>query len=62
MMMIDDVIGEIFEFFEVVGKFDNMIIIFNSDYGDYMGVFNLFLKGFFVYDLVNCVFFIWVDL
>ncbi|KMW56215.1 Choline-sulfatase [Candidatus Rhodobacter oscarellae] len=59
--MIDDAIGEILAALEASGKADNTIIIFNSDHGDYMGAFNLLLKGPFGHDSVNRVPFIWVD-
>ena len=59
--MIDDAIGEILAELEAAGKLDNTIIIFNSDHGDYMGAFNLLLKGPFAHDSVNRVPFIWVD-
>lgn len=59
--MIDDAVGEILESLEAAGKLDNTIIIFNSDHGDYMGAFNLLLKGPFAHDSVNRVPFIWVD-
>ena len=59
--MIDDAIGEILAELEAAGKLDNTIIIFNSDHGDYMGAFNLLLKGPFAHDSVNRVPFIWAD-
>lgn len=59
--MIDDAIGEILQALEDAGKLDNTIIIFNSDHGDYMGAFNLLLKGPFANESVNRVPFIWAD-
>ncbi|MEM1298147.1 MAG: sulfatase-like hydrolase/transferase [Pseudomonadota bacterium] len=59
--MIDDAIGEVLAALEATGKADNTIIIFNSDHGDYMGAFNLLLKGPYAHDSVNRVPFIWVD-
>ena len=59
--MIDDAIGEILAELEAAGKLDNTIIVFNSDHGDYMGAFNLLLKGPFAHDSVNRVPFIWAD-
>ena len=59
--MIDDAIGSILETLEKTGQLENTIIIFNSDHGDYMGAFNLLLKGPFAHETVNRVPFIWVD-
>lgn len=59
--MIDDAIGEVLQALEESGKADNTIIIFNADHGDYMGAFNLLLKGPFPHSSVNTVPFIWVD-
>ncbi|MEM5544293.1 sulfatase-like hydrolase/transferase [Sulfitobacter sp. AS92] len=59
--MIDDQIGEILKALEENGQSDNTIIIFNADHGDYMGAFDLLLKGPFAHDSVNRVPFIWAD-
>jgi arylsulfatase A-like enzyme len=43
--MIDDVIGELQQVLKKQGLDENTIIVFNTYHGDYMGDFNLLLKG-----------------
>ena len=43
--MIDDAIGAVLEELRKSGHFDDTVVIFNSDHGDYLGDFNLLLKG-----------------
>lgn len=59
--MIDDAIGEILAELEASGRAEDTIIVYNSDHGDYMGAFNLLLKGPLANERVNRVPFIWVD-
>ena len=59
--MIDDAIGDILEKLKETGKFDNTIIIFTSDHGDFLGDHSLMLKGAIPYRGVTRVPFIWSD-
>jgi arylsulfatase A-like enzyme len=43
--MIDDAVGSLLDTLKTTGLDDNTVIIFTSDHGDYMGDFNLLLKG-----------------
>lgn len=61
LTMIDDAIGEILQTLRDSGLEDDTIIIFNSDHGDYMGAFNLLLKGPLPHHSVNRVPFIWAE-
>ncbi len=59
--MIDDAIGEVIQTLKATGQYDNTVIIFNSDHGDYLGDFNLLLKGVWPKDGVTKVPMIWSD-
>ena len=59
--MIDDAIGAVVAALKASGKFENTVIVFNSDHGDYLGDFNLMLKGAIMLDSINRVSFIWSD-
>ncbi|MEX0284271.1 MAG: sulfatase [Paracoccaceae bacterium] len=59
--MIDDAIGEIIAVLEETGQLDNTVIIFNSDHGDYLGDFNLLLKGPWMSETITKVPMIWAD-
>lgn len=61
LTMIDDALGEIIAALKESGQFDNTVIIFNSDHGDYMGDFNMLLKGAWALDSINRVPMIWSD-
>lgn len=43
--MVDDAVGEVLSALRDSGRYEDTVIIFNSDHGDYMGDFNLLLKG-----------------
>jgi arylsulfatase A-like enzyme len=43
--MIDDQVGRLIDTLKATGQYDNTVIIFTSDHGDYLGDFNLLLKG-----------------
>ena len=43
--MIDDEVGRLVEMLKKTGQYDNTVICFNSDHGDYLGDFSLLLKG-----------------
>ncbi len=59
--MIDDAVGEVLEVLKESGQYDNTVIIFNSDHGDYLGDYNLLLKGALPLRSINQVPFIWSD-
>ena len=59
--MIDDAVGAIVEELRANGHFDNTVIVFNSDHGDYLGDFNLLLKGALPLHSITNVPFIWCD-
>ena len=59
--MIDDAIGDIMGALHRSGKADDTIVVFTSDHGDYLGDFNLLLKGALMLRSINNVSFIWAD-
>jgi len=59
--MVDDAIGEIIEALKESGEYENTVIVFNADHGDYMGDFNMVLKGAWSLDSINRVPMIWSD-
>jgi arylsulfatase A-like enzyme len=59
--MVDDAIGAVLEALERSGRADDTVIIFNSDHGDYLGDYNLLLKGGIMLRSINNVSFIWSD-
>ena len=59
--MIDDAVGEIVETLKATGQYDNTVIVFNADHGDYMGDFNLLLKGAWPKESITRVPMIWSD-
>ncbi|MPZ41072.1 MAG: sulfatase-like hydrolase/transferase [Rhizobiales bacterium] len=59
--MLDDAIGAIIEALQSSGRYDNTVIIFNSDHGDYLGDYNLLLKGSIMLRSITNVPFIWSD-
>lgn len=59
--MVDDAIGGIVDTLKATGQFDNTVICFNSDHGDYLGDSNLLLKGAWQRDSISRVPFIWSD-
>lgn len=59
--MIDDAIGDILRVLEETGESENTIVIFNSDHGDYLGDFNLLLKGPWMHESVTHVPMIWKE-
>ena len=59
--MIDDAVGEIIQSLKDAGQFENTVIVFNSDHGDYMGDFNMLLKGAWATRSINRVPMIWSD-
>ena len=59
--MIDDAIGTVLDALRASGHFDDTVVIFNSDHGDYLGDFNLLLKGALPFKSITNVPFIWSD-
>ena len=59
--MIDDAVGVMLDALRESGEYDNTVIVFNSDHGEYLGDFNLMLKGALSMDAINRVPFIWSD-
>jgi arylsulfatase A-like enzyme len=59
--MIDDAIGAVIDVLKKSGRYDDTVIVFNSDHGDYLGDYNLLLKGGIMLRSVTNVPFIWSD-
>ncbi len=59
--MIDDAIGGVLEALQQSGKFDDTVVLFTADHGDYLGDSNLMLKGAWARPAINRVPFIWTD-
>ena len=59
--MVDDAIGEIMDVLNSGDQAKNTIVCFNSDHGDYLGDFNMLLKGALPFNAVTNVPFIWND-
>ena len=59
--MIDDAVGAIIDALKESGQYENTVIIYNADHGDYMGDCNLLLKGAWPRDSINKVPMIWSD-
>ena len=58
---VDDAIGRIMASLHSSGLFDNTIVCFNSDHGDYLGDFNLAFKGLLPFRSITQVPMIWSD-
>ena len=61
MAFIDDAVGDIVAALEQSGQMDNTVICYNSDHGDYLGDFNMLLKGALPFRGITRVPFIWSD-
>ena len=59
--MIDDHIGRVVQALKDTGQYENTVIIFTSDHGDYLGDFNLMLKGPVQLPAITRVPLIWSD-
>ena len=59
--LIDDQIGRVIRALKASGQFDNTVVIFNSDHGDYLGDFGMLLKGPMPFRGVTRVPMIWSD-
>ncbi|MDB4102052.1 sulfatase-like hydrolase/transferase [Planktomarina temperata] len=61
MAFIDDAVGDIIAALEASGQLDNTVICYNADHGDYMGDYNILLKGALPFRSITRVPFIWSD-
>ncbi len=61
MACVDDAVGDILAALEASGQRDNTVICYNSDHGDYLGDFNMILKGAMPFRSITRVPFIWSD-
>lgn len=61
MAMIDDAVGDVLAALQESGRADDTVVIFTSDHGDYLGDFNLLLKGALPMRAITRVPFIWAD-
>ena len=59
--MIDDEIGRLIGVLRDTGQFENTVICFNSDHGDYLGDYSLLLKGALPFRSITDVPMIWSD-
>ena len=59
--MVDDAVGEIVAALKEAGLYENTVICFNSDHGDYLGDFNMLLKGALPFRSITQVPMIWSD-
>ncbi len=59
--MVDDAVGAVLDALQRSGRADDTVIIFNSDHGDYLGDYNLLLKGALMLRSINNVALIWSD-
>ena len=59
--MVDDEVGRLIEVLKETGQYENTVICFNSDHGDYLGDFSLLLKGALPFRSVTDVPMIWSD-
>lgn len=59
--MVDDAIGEVMTSLKQSGHHDNTVVCFNADHGDYLGDFNMLLKGALPFESITRVPFIWSD-
>ncbi|MGB3071752.1 MAG: sulfatase-like hydrolase/transferase [Ottowia sp.] len=59
--MIDDAVGDIMRALDDNGLREDTVVVFTSDHGDYLGEFNLVLKGALASQVITRVPFIWSD-
>ena len=59
--MIDDAVGDIMRALKDSGRYDNTVVIFTSDHGDYLGDYGMMLKGALQLRSITRVPFIWSD-
>ena len=61
MAFVDDAVGEIIDALEQSGQMENTVICYTADHGDYLGDFNMLLKGALPFRSITRVPFIWSD-
>ena len=61
MAFIDDAVGDILASLEQSGLMEDTVICYNADHGDYLGDFNMLLKGALPFRSITRVPFIWSD-
>ncbi|WP_164662209.1 sulfatase [Tropicibacter sp. Alg240-R139] len=61
MSFIDDAVGDILASLEENGLMEDTVICYNADHGDYLGDFNMLLKGALPFRSITRVPFIWSD-
>ncbi|MEP3786063.1 sulfatase-like hydrolase/transferase [Ascidiaceihabitans sp.] len=61
MAFVDDAVGDIMAALTRNGQLDNTVICYNSDHGDYLGDYNMLLKGALPFRSITRVPFIWSD-
>lgn len=59
--MIDDAVGDILRALEASGRYEDTVIVFTSDHGDYLGDYGMMLKGALAMRSILRVPFIWSD-
>ena len=59
--LVDDAVGRVVDALKASGRFEETVIVFMSDHGDYLGDFNLLLKGALSFRSITRVPFIWSD-
>ena len=59
--MIDDEVGRIVQALKDNGLYDNTVICFNADHGDYLGDYSMLLKGALPFQSITRVPMIWSD-
>ena len=61
MACVDDAVGAVMAALADSGHADNTVVCYNSDHGDYLGDFNMLLKGALPFRGITRVPFIWSD-
>ena len=61
MAFVDDAVGDIVTALEQSGMMNDTVICYNSDHGDYLGDYNMLLKGALQFRSITRVPFIWSD-
>ncbi len=59
--MIDDAVGDVIAALRRSGHFENTVVVFTSDHGDYLGDYGMMLKGPLATSSLTRVPFIWAD-
>lgn len=59
--MVDDAVGAIVGKLREIGRYDDTVVVFNADHGDYLGDFGMMLKGALPFRSIMRVPFIWSD-